>query len=365
MLLARLGSLNALEQTRANRGVWRSLLGEGEEVPSADTLARVQTLLDPDAVRDLLARFYARLKRSKALPAPPHGLMALVIDGHETTASYRRCCKGCLQREIKTGLATRTQYYHRYAVGMLAGEGFELLLDLEAQRPGEDEVAAATRLLERVARRFPRAFDVVLADALYARTSFFQTVKRLGKDALVVLKHEEWALTQEVRALSHQVPATELMIGSKRLRCWDLSSLPWAEYDGTVRVVRSEETTPIRRQLTKSVEEMQSSWAWVTTLAPSSAPTQAIIALGHRRWSIENQGFNEAVTAWHMDHVYRHEPRAMEVMLLLLMLAFNLLHLFYDRNLQPAMRRRATLQHIAREIMASLHASHPQPRAPT
>ena len=37
-----------------------------------------------------------------------------------------------------------------------------------------DEVAAAIRLLERVCKAYPRAFDVVLGDALYARADFFR-----------------------------------------------------------------------------------------------------------------------------------------------------------------------------------------------
>ena len=44
-------------------------------------------------------------------------------------------------------------------------------------------------------------------------------------------------------------------------------------------------------------------------------------------------------------------------------LAFNLLHFFYDRNLKPAVRRRASLQHIGREITAELYAAAPNPHA--
>jgi hypothetical protein len=344
--------------------VWRRILGEGGEIPSADTLARVQARLDPAALRDLLGGLYARLKRKKVLPAPGHGLVALVLDGHETTASYRRCCTGCLRREIQAGSASRTQYYHRYAVAMLVSDGVDLLLDLEPQRAGEDEVATATRLLERVVARFPRAFDVVLADALYARFVFLECVRRLGKDAIVVLKHEEWALTQEVRALCAEMTPLDLSAGAKEVRCWDVGSLPWPEREGTVRVVRSEETTSIRRQITRTREEIKSTWMWVTTAPPTRVPTRAVVALGHRRWRIENEGFNEAVNAWHMDHVYRHDPRAMEVMLLLVMLAYDLLHVFYERNLKPQRRCRHSLQHIARQILAALYAPQTRPRAP-
>jgi hypothetical protein len=364
MLLARLGSLNALEQLRRKRAAWRRFLGKGQQVPSADTLARVQALYEPDHIRALLAAQYARLKRSKSLPAPSHGLMALILDGHESTCSYRRCCAGCLRREIKTQSGTRTQYYHRYVGAMLAGAGCELLLDVEPQRAGEDEVAAATRLLERVHGNHPRAFDVVLGDALYARIGFFRTVQALGKDVLVVLKREEWALHKDAQALFDELPAELHTVGSTRRTCWDVEDLPWGELGQGVRVVRSVERTPVRRQASKKVEQRESSWLWITTLPKARAPTRVVVDLGHRRWAIENEGFNEAVNQFHFDHVYRHEPRAMEVMLLLGMLAYNLLRVFYRRSLKPAVRACISRLAVYREITACLYATAPTSRAP-
>jgi hypothetical protein len=363
MLLARLGSLNALEQT-CGQGIWRRIL-QGRHPPSADTLARVSAKLDPDDIRGAHAHFYARLKRNKALPAPRHGLIALVIDGHESSTSYRRCCRGCRVRTITTKSGDRTQYYHRYVAAVLVGDGFEMLLDVEPQQRGEDEVAAALRLLERVHRRHPRAFDVVVADSLYARTTFFRKVLELNKDAQAVLKREDWTLTQEVDVLCRETSPEPHKVGATDRQCWDLTDLPWSDFDGSVRVVRSVETTRVRRQLTGRTEEVETTWMWVTTLPPSRASTRTVVDLGHRRWAIENEGFNEAVNVWHMDHVYHHEPNAMLVMLLLAMIAYNLLHVFYARNIKPELRRRASFQHITRQITADLYAPRSPRTAPT
>jgi len=362
MLLARLGSLHAFEQSIFG-GAWRRLL-KGRRPPSADTMARVSERLEPNDFRQVQALLYARLKRNKALPAPPHGLVALVIDGHESNASYLRSCPGCLSRTITTKSGEKTQYYHRYVAAVLVGEGFTFFLDLETQRPGEDEVAAALRLVYRVLRQYPRAFDVVLADSLYSRTTFFQRIRERGKDVQAVLKHKEWTLTQEAQALCQEVSPSREDSGSTTRRCWDIKNLPWGDFDETVRVVRCEESTPVRRQLTEQVEQRQSEWMWVTTLNNPPASTRTVVDLGHRRWAIENEGFNEAVNLWHMDHVYHHEPRSMEVMLLLAMIAYNLLHVFYARNLKPAVRSRATLQHIARQITADIYAQPSPRRAP-
>jgi len=197
----------------------------------------------------------------------------------------------------------------------------------------------------------------VLADALYARIGFFRTVLSLGKDVVVVLKHDEWTLNQDARALCEMIPPQFQTDGSTERKCWDLSDLPWGDFERTVRVVRSEETKPIKRQLTKKVEQKKSTWFWITTLSDLRAPTRVVVDFGHRRWAIENQGFNEAVNIWHFDHVYHHEPRAMDVMLLLGIMAYNLLRVFYERNLKPAIRDRVTRLHICQLITADLYAA--------
>ncbi len=134
-------------------------------------------------LRQAIRQLYERLKRNKALPGIG-GLGVAVIDGHESHASYRRCCGGCLERRIQRSDGEQLQYYHRQVTLQLLsdapaaspfniqGEPLPLLLDAEPQLPGEDELAAAKRLLERVLAAYPRAFDVVLADALYAAATF-------------------------------------------------------------------------------------------------------------------------------------------------------------------------------------------------
>ena len=147
MFLSRLGSLNALAQTRT-RSFWFRWLGAG--LPSADTLGRVATQVEVTGLREVHRQVYTRLKREKALPPPAQGLIAGVVDGHESHATFRRHCTGCLTRTIHTAAGDRTQYYHRHVTFQLVGAEWTLVLDAEPQRPGEDEVAAALRLLERV-----------------------------------------------------------------------------------------------------------------------------------------------------------------------------------------------------------------------
>jgi hypothetical protein len=296
----------------------------------------------------------------KALEPPAHGLMAAVVDGHESHATFRRCCPGCLQRTIHALEGDRIQYYHRHVALWLIGRDLSLMLDAEPQRAGEDEVTTALRLLERVLGSYPRAFDVILGDALYADSRVFNWALAHGKDVVAVLKDERRDLLQDALALFAGMPAVTLEHAGRSCECRDLEGFTtWPQVGQPVRVVGSHESRTVRRQIDDQVELLSSDWTWVTTLSSDRASTRAIVQLGHSRWDIENHCFNELVNRWHADHIYRHEPNAILVFCLMAMVCLNMFLAFYRRNLKPAVRRAASMLQIARQIAAELFAAFP------
>jgi len=352
MFLARLGSLNALEGAKKKPFWQRWLKGI---LPSADSMGRICTRMDPAPIRGINWQLYTRLKRNKVLQPLWHGLIALILDGHESHASYRRHCSGCLIREIKTDKGKKTQYYHRSVVAFLCTGGIPFLLDTEPQLPGEDEVTCALRLLKRIIENYPRAFDVVLGDALYTDPRLYNLLLDHGKDALTVLKDDRRDLIGDAKALFLGREPIQFDRGNKRVSCWDLEGFTsWPQVRVPVRVVRSCELGRIRRQLDGKVEEVTSEWLWVTTLSTARASSNAVVALGHSRWDIENKGFNESVTYWHADHVYKHDADAILVFWLLGMIAINLFHAFFSCNLKPALRARTTMLMAGRLVLAEI-----------
>jgi len=356
MFLSRRGSLNALEQTRPSR-FWTRWLGQ--DLPSADSIGRICSQMDVSDGRASMHQVYSRLKRMKALEPPAHGLMLAGVDAHETTASRKRCCSECCQRTLHTEAGDVLEYYHRYSVLRLVGRDLSLMLDAEPVYPGEDELAASRRLVERVVEMYPRAFDVVAGDALYANTEWFKFLLSRGKHALAVLKDNRPNLIADARTLFGALPASlDEPAGNRRRRCWDSDRFTsWPELAPQVRAVRSLETYTVRRQLTQQEEELSSDWLWVTTLPKPLASTQAVANMGHDRWTIENQGFNELVNRWHADHVYKHRPAALLVFFLFALLCLNVFMAFYRRNLKPAVRKTLSMLHVAQLIASELYAS--------
>jgi hypothetical protein len=257
-----------------------------------------------------------------------------------------------------------SQYYHRLVAVTLVTRDVRLMLDAEPMRPGEDEVAAALRLLDRVLGDYPRAFDLIQGDALYADPRFFNGALDHDLYAFAVLKDDRRDLLQDAQRLFEDIAPTSTPGENVQRDCWDLEGFTtWPQVKAPVRVIRSRETRTVRRQLDGQTDTAVAQWFWVTTLPIRHASTGAAVRIGHDRWSIENEGFNELTNQYHADHVYRHEPTALLVFWLLTQWCLNVFVVFFLRNLKPAARQAVSMLHVARSLLAGLYR--PPSHAPT
>jgi hypothetical protein len=355
MFAARLGSLNGTEQLKKSQALSEFI---NADLPSADTIGRVFGLIDPATIRQGNREIYGQLKRNKALELLDHGLVALNVDGHESHATYMRRCAGCLERTTNKGTEKeKVQYYHRHVTAQLVFRNFSLILDIEPQQPDEDEKAAAKRLLERVMKDYPRAFDVVVADALYCGAPFINFIIDSGKHVVVVAKDDRHDLVKDAEAfLKDKPPSLVTQEGKAERQCWDMNGFEWSAVKKPLRVVKTIETKTIRRQLDGEIEESTSSWMWATTLPTIRASIDTVVKIGHGRWKIENHGFREMAIDWFADHIYSHHPAAIVNFWLLCMMAYNIFRCFYLRNLKPALRACHTMLHVAREVQSELYS---------
>jgi hypothetical protein len=327
-------------------------------IPSARTLGRAAVGANHEDIRLYMRNIYRRLKRGKGLRSPfQTSLFSLIIDGHECFCSYLRKWKGCLQRRIKTPQGERIQYYCRVVSAVLVCENFVLLLDVEAQRPNEGEVACALRLFKRIMKNYPKAFHLVCTDGLYAQQPFIKLVRMHRKHCVVVLKDERRdLLVQAGRMFGTRPPTSITAQGRVQRRIWDVDvEASWAQSTMTIRVVRSVELSYVRRQLSGEKEAKTSEWVWATTLARSLLPADELIEAGHRRWDIENKCFNELASTWHVNHAYVYDTDAVITFWLLTMTAYNLFHAFYWWNLKKPVRDTNSKKRIALRITAEFY----------
>jgi hypothetical protein len=344
MFVLRFRSFNALEQELRVGKRWEAWVGARK--PSADTVGRVLAKMSPDELRQMLATIDRLAWRRKAIHTRPgESYRVLAVDAHEIGASRARCCPECLVRTVEVAGETVVEYYHRIVVAQWVGVTPPPILDLERIHPREGEVPAARRLLERVLRRHSRLIDVICADALYLEAPFIKMVLDVGKHVVVVMKQERRDLYQDAERLRSLIQPQLISEGSRTTRLWDIPNLSsFTTLDRPVRVVWAEEQTRKRKILGGQAKELieQKTWVWVTDLPETIVPPTQIQRWGHDRWDLENRGFNELASLWHMDHYFIHNATAIEALLLTLAVAFLTTYLFYERNLKSAARRHLT-----------------------
>jgi hypothetical protein len=360
MFATRQRSFNAMEQHLKIPQRWEPWAGP--RLPSADTLGYSLERFDPEPLRDALAQVAHKAKRKKAFkrlkPGSRNPYWMAALDGHELWSSFKRCCDQCLQRNVEVNGQAVLQYYHRVVVLQMVGVSPAFILDVEPILPGEDEVAAATRIVRRIRKRYPRFLDILTMDALYLQAPFTRALLEEGFEAVTVLKQENRDLYQDVEGLLKLAPIPEVQVkGSKKIQQWDFENLAsWSQVGREVRVVCSKEETTrkIRKGRQWENETITSDWRWMTTISSGPAPADWIGEAGHARWDIENRGFNELAEYWAMDHCFHHEPNAILVILMILALAFGLTTFFFDRNLKPQVRQGHTRLFLAHRLMEDL-----------
>lgn len=371
-VVTRISSYLDLAQQTKDRRRWRHLCGLKAPVQH-EIFGYATERMQPEDWRQNQARVAKQLKRNKALEsAKIKGLLFVSLDANEHFASFSRTCPCCCQRQVEVSgpdgrKAKVIQFYHRYVFAHLSGPKINIVLDIEPIRPGEDECAAALRLLGRLRRIYgPRFFDGISADAWYAKGPFLRAVDKLGWLWIVVLKREDMEIYGEALQLSRgQKPGAAFRDEERQreVQLWEVKDLHFSDgytKNKAVQVVISDERWTEHRVLGghKCARAQQSRWMWVACEGLALYPAEVIYQGGHRRWGIENKAFNELTQSYHLTHCYHHDPTSMLVQMLILIFGFTLFTAFALHS-QLVRWEELTLKALAHQLDLALEEDLP------
>jgi len=276
----------------------------------------------------------------------------------------KRKWPGFCERKHKTKNGEELEYYYRMVACNLLNAQIDLPLDAEPILAGENEVAAAKRIIERLCDNYTRFFDVVVADALYMEGPFVNFCVGKGKDVIIVLKANYPSLIEDAQGLFSQMEPEIWSVNDRTIHVWDLEGFIADTIDVPLRVLHAIETYTERVEEDGRVveREVTKSWWWATTISSSRLRTRHLWEMGHSRWQTENNIFNTLGQHWSLNHCYKHDPVAIVNFVLMLFIAFSLVQCFYRRNLKPQIRKIInSLISLTNQLYASLGTSVSEP----
>ena len=332
--------IKVAKKTRKRK--WQRLMGYAQAL-NHEVFNYVTEFLSLESLREHLYWMARCAKANKALDRYRIcGYHVLALDANELFSSRSHCCPECCTRTVKVAgadgqVSEVVEYYHRAVFAHLVGS--DLILDLEPIRSGEEECAAALRLLGRLRRRLGvRFFDVVSVDAWYTKTPFLRAVQKLGWEGVAVLKQSDYEAYKEADALRPVRAQTVFEEAGRRVELRQVCQVPLTQQAGlTVRVVLADEQWQERQRRGKvwKGQTKRSHWRWVASAGLDPVSAKGIWQIGHGRWAIENKAFNLLTRTYHLTHCFHHHPVAMVAWLLLTLLAVNLTALFYRHWVAP------------------------------
>jgi len=312
-------------------------------IPKVDTVRDVLTRTETEEVEEILESVVRRVRRNRVMqPGTIGRYVTVAIDGVELFCSTKKTCPECLTRKREGG--KRTEYFHRSVVCASIGKSPHIVLGQEMLRPrdgvekDEGELTGGKRLIRRLHQEHGHFADVIVADALYLNAPFINTVLDCGMDTVIRLKDENRCIYQDANGLFEKDEGRKegFCKGKTSVEVWDLSDFEMEGCEKKLRVVKFQETTQGQKE---------SRFVWlVTTL--TSTPPELVWEMMHKRWDIEENAFHQLKTYYHADHCYCHS--AVEVIFLLLLIAFNMRELYLHRRLKNFRQRKITLKSVTR-----------------
>jgi hypothetical protein len=308
-------------------GRWQRRLGlKGTFRGCPDTAARALEHLDVEELNELLLEVFFRARRAGLLKGGAYGVRCAAVDMNELFSSTARHCPDCQVREKRVAGPDGTtqvieEYFHQ-AVALIWVDGDQNWpLGWELLRPGEGELTAALRLLERVLPRMRGSLDLVLGDGLYCCRPFFGCVTAHGIDALAISSGVT-EMDGEIEELQAAEKPRELV--GKGVVVWELESEAWrAELKRSLRVADFRRVAPA-----KPWKHVRHHLRVVSTCAADAVPTAQHWQIGRSRWRIENGTFNLLTREVALARNFHHERVAIHALLVLRALALALLEAY-------------------------------------
>jgi len=294
---------------------WRARLGlQPEQGGSPDRAAQILDGLSTEEWQQMMLEDFFLARRAGLLTDDGlYGKRCAVVDLNELFNSETIHCPQCQVREKtvqdeKGEKRIVQEYYHQVVALTWVSGPISLVIGWEVLAPGEGELTAALRLLERLLPRLGKSLDLVLGDGLYCCRPFFKTVCGAGLDGLAISSGQT-EMDEEIDLL-RKTDAPRVVLGID-VAVWEMESEAWSrDLKRKLRVIHCE-----RRYAAPSWKHERKQLRVVASVPVTILPAGPGWEVGRSRWRIENGTFNVLTRDYSLTHNYHHSVAAIVALL--------------------------------------------------
>ncbi len=374
----RVQSFNRLEEM-LKYGCFKPLFPPKFKMPSIDTISEILEKWDLESLQESFLRIINTLYSNKNFKnGTIDGFTVCAIDGTDVIRTKKRKCYNCMCMRNSEGY----YYGHKSVIAMVIGREINYVINTvflnvkeeiteidketyenKVVTKSEGELFGGMKLLPQL----PYWIDIIVADALYFKAPFFKEVIKNSKHAVIRLKDKT---TNSYNAINYNAICKSAVdsftheVDNKKhtVTYW------FKDYelvDSTLLKNEPGKLTPIR--LYKFVEVVESTIKgeekfifreiYIGT-SDKNLEAKTIWKIIHYRWYIENTCFHQLKTYCHMEHCFNHDHTAIQVIITIMFMAFNIFRSFMFRNMkkfrEDFQKNKATISWLLTEMLIEL-----------
>ncbi len=219
----------------------------------------------------------------------------------------------------------------------------------------------------KVLPQLPDWVDIIVADALYFNAPFIKGVLKNSKHAVIRLKDKTSNVYDNINHASIYKNCNDSFIHKEdnkkftvKFWCKDteiVDSTILKHDHGKKTGIRVYKFVEVTETLLKGEEKFIFREIYVGTTDKSLSP-KTIWKTIHYRWYIENTCFHQLKTYCNMEHCFKHDDIAIQAILKIMCMAFNIFRSFLFKRLnkfkEEFYKKKATISWFIKEIFIEL-----------
>lgn len=353
--ILRVRSFNQLEQM-LKYGCFNALFARKTKMPSIDAISAALTKWDLVALEKSFQSINNVLAKNKTFRnGTIDGFTVCAFDGTEiVNTGENKKCKECIL--MKNGKAYH--YSHKSVVAMVIGTEINYVIKQNMLKvKSEEKKIDKTNFKEKIItksegehtgaiellKELPTFIDTIVGDSLYFTAPFIKSVVNTKRHAVIRLEDETRNIHKEIQAFAQYNTCNDSF--SHKVNNVDTSVSYWFKdtqiKDSTVKGTDSEIYVDIRiykfieviETNIKGKEKYSFREIFVGTTNKNMSP-KTVLKIIHMRWNIENSCFHQLKTYCNMEHCFKHDPVAIEAILIIMFMAYNLIQAFLFKRLR-------------------------------